>query len=137
MRPRSEVFFVPLNSPYVDVYLPKQAALKVRPVRRVVVYQRNDIKDEPYFGAAIADATELPAVTITLRDENDAELIKDAPVWMFGESVQFAKLGPYTPIMHGKRDLADLLVDPQRTSLRLNDKSLTGITIALEFVYSA
>lgn len=139
MRPRSETFFVDLNVPFQDIYFPKQAALAVRPVQRVVVYSRNQLSRNPDDTTnQLLDATQLRIVTLTLRDRNDQELMTDVPAWMFGENVQFAKPGPGTTIMHGKRRLADLPIDPQRTSARWN---LFGVSkgqsaLCVEFVYS-
>jgi hypothetical protein len=56
---------------------------------------------------------------------------------MFGQSAQFAKPGPFTAIMHARRDLADLPVDPQRTMVRLNTNIvLAPTTLAIEFIYA-
>lgn len=138
MRPRSESFFVDLTLPFQDIYLPKQASLAVRPVQRIVVYGRNQCQADPTTLDSLLDATQIPLVTLTLRDRNDQELMTDVPAWMFGENVQFAKPGPITPVMHGKRRLADLPIDPQRTSARWNNATVTQgkWTLCIEFVYS-
>lgn len=136
MRPRSETFFVYVDQPFAETFLPKPAARTVRPVRQIAVYIRNDLQRDPYTFLQIADAFNLSNATITLRDSQDRELVKDAPVWMFGQSVQFAKPGPFMPTMHARRDLADLPVDPQRTSVRINNAAVTSTTLAIEFIYA-
>ena len=137
MRPRSETFFAFVQRPFEDTALPKQSSKEVRPVRQIAVYLKNDLRADPYTFAPIADATVLPAITITLRDSEERELVKDAPLWMFGQSVQFAKPGPFTPIMHGRRDLANLPVDPQRTLVRLNSGLvIVPVPLAIEFIYA-
>jgi hypothetical protein len=137
MRARSETFYVTPRAPFVEVYLPKQGAKEVRPVRRVVIYERNNTQRDPYFFTLIGDKPALSFVTITMRDPQDRELIKDAPVTMFGESNTFGKpsLSIPAPIMHARRQLGPLTIDPQRTTVRVNAALPRDLTLALEFVY--
>lgn len=136
-RPRSEMFYVNVPQAWVPVFLGKQASLKVRPVRRIVAYLKNDIAADPTTFDSIADAVNLANYTITLRDSKARDLMVDVPVWMFGESQQFTKPNPYgPPIMHGRRNLADLPIDPQKSTVRCNRGDAAKKTIALEFIYT-
>lgn len=138
MRPRSETFYVFISTPFVELYLPKQGSKEVRPVRRVVIYERNNTAREPYFFGTITDKPELSSVTVTFRDPDDRELIRDAPATMFGEANSFAKpsvLVP-APIMHARRQFGPMIIDPQRSSVRANSGAPKGQTLAIEFVYT-
>jgi hypothetical protein len=139
MRQRSETFYLRISEPFAELYLPKQGALKVRPVKRVVVYVRNQSSRDADFNRPILDATSLPNLTLTLRDAAGRELMTDVPAWMFGENVQFAKPGPGGAIMHARRQLNDLLIDPQKTSARWNSLLVPPLgteNLCIEFVYA-
>ena len=137
MRNRSETFFVPITVPFTEIYLPKQAGLVLRPVQQILVYQRNNIARDPYFLSACLDATVLPFLTITLRDDQDRELMQDMPVWCLGANDQFAK--PTGSIMHARRVLADMRIAPQKSSVRYNNPIVPPVgqnALCLEFVYA-
>ena len=136
MRPRSETFFVFLDRPFEDIYFPKQSAKEVRPVRRVVIYERNNLAREPYFFELNADKPTLSQLTVTFRDPDDRELIRDAPATMFGDANSFAKpsvLVP-APIMHARRQFGPMLIDPQRSAIR--STGVKNALVAVEFIYT-
>lgn len=125
---RSEVFFIS-GTGFSEHFFPKQA-VRVRPVRYIRVWTRDEIFANPYTGETLNKATDLPLMRFTFRDGRDRELLVGIPAWSF-------YFGNSSGTLRNKllmKPLNDLLIDPQRCSFTL---TIAGkVVTAVEFEYA-
>lgn len=118
---RQETFYITLVG-FAETYLPKPAAV-VRPVRAIRVYCRDEVFADPYTFTPLNKVADLNLVRFTFRDGQDRELLKDIPARAL-----------YSTSQHAQRKLADLPIDPQRSSAILSNGG--KVDLAVEFIYA-
>ena len=127
MERRSEMFFLSLSGA-TEVYFPKPAG-PVRPVRFVRIFMREDLYADPYTFKTSSKVSGLSNVRLTLRTKDNAELLVNAPGFMFftGDPTGTGRF------IRPERALANLPLDPQRCSAFLDFPGKVGL--AVQFVY--